>query len=168
MPNPTFDAEKAAKMLAEASLFGDAKAAEKYKITPRTLRNYRKRLSEDADFSLIFAKHLAVFLGHDEGGKELEVAEAQIALRHWINEMEGTLSQMVGETRALWLELKGDAKSFTQKMQVFQAALGFMSQLGEPLMVKEVLNGSSDGTSEGESVSAPSEGRSSSTATTLN
>lgn len=49
MPKTVFDADKAAKLLVEATMFGDAKAAEKFKVTPRTLRNYRKRLSEDTN-----------------------------------------------------------------------------------------------------------------------
>lgn len=51
-----FDAERAARVLADAAEFGDAKAAEKWKITTRTVENYRARLRSDPVLSGSFAR----------------------------------------------------------------------------------------------------------------
>jgi transposase-like protein len=52
----TFDPEKAAMALIDAQMMGDKKAADKWDVTPRTLTNWRKRLSEDSIFSVYFQK----------------------------------------------------------------------------------------------------------------
>jgi hypothetical protein len=59
-----FDAERAAHVLVDATYHGDAKAAEKWKITKRTVENYRARLPKDPHFSSLFASKLK----HAEGG----------------------------------------------------------------------------------------------------
>lgn len=56
MATPHLDFEKAAKVLVEASYTSDNKAANKYGVTPRTIRNYRTRLDEDENFAEVFLK----------------------------------------------------------------------------------------------------------------
>lgn len=51
---PAFDRERAAAILVDALYLGDQTAAEKWKVTSRTLRNYRERLATDPVFSAIF------------------------------------------------------------------------------------------------------------------
>lgn len=46
--------ELVAQILVEAAYLGDRETCEKYGITTRTIRNYRKRLREDAELSEIF------------------------------------------------------------------------------------------------------------------
>lgn len=57
----TFKAELAASVIVEALYSSDARACEKYGVTQRSLQNYRRRLSEDPEFSLIFAKKKAEY-----------------------------------------------------------------------------------------------------------
>lgn len=52
----TFDPDRAAMALIDAQMMGDKKAADKWHVTPRTLTNWRKRLSEDSIFAVYFQK----------------------------------------------------------------------------------------------------------------
>lgn len=54
-PGPKFNAERAARILAHAAMVGDKRAADENKVTVRTLQNWRKRLSDDPNFSQLFA-----------------------------------------------------------------------------------------------------------------
>lgn len=56
MSKQAFDKEKIVLILVEAFLEGDGKIAEKYGITTRTIRNYRKKLETDNELSQIFLK----------------------------------------------------------------------------------------------------------------
>jgi len=53
---PTFNQERAAKALVDAILMGDRTAAEKYKVTERSIREWRDRLDIDSHFSAFFQK----------------------------------------------------------------------------------------------------------------
>src|SRR5262245_57696952 len=50
-----FNAERAALVLLDALVLGDARAAEKWEVTERTIQNYRARLAADPHFSRLFA-----------------------------------------------------------------------------------------------------------------
>jgi hypothetical protein len=51
---PTLDLNRAAQILCDAAYLGDAKAAEKWKITTRTIESYRSRLRTDPELSALF------------------------------------------------------------------------------------------------------------------
>jgi AcrR family transcriptional regulator len=51
---PAQDRQEMVKMLVEAALLGDTAAAKKYKVTTRTLQNYRKLLKDDPTFFALF------------------------------------------------------------------------------------------------------------------
>ena len=55
-----FNYETAAQVLADAAIFGDAKAVARAGITSQTLRNYRKRMSEDETLLHYFAQKKAL------------------------------------------------------------------------------------------------------------
>lgn len=48
------DYNRAASILIEAAYFGDKEAAERWGVTSRTIRNYRLRLDDDPQLSVIF------------------------------------------------------------------------------------------------------------------
>lgn len=54
MARPIFDRERAVRILVEAAATGDKKTCERWKITQRTLWNYRKRLHGDPELSAAF------------------------------------------------------------------------------------------------------------------
>src|SRR5438445_201344 len=56
MARPIFDYEGAARILAEAALFGDFRTADRNKISTQTIRNYRKRLVTDERMPQLVAK----------------------------------------------------------------------------------------------------------------
>lgn len=49
-----FNAERAAMILVDAAYLGDKPAAEKHCISERSIRNWRKKLDEDPEFSASF------------------------------------------------------------------------------------------------------------------
>jgi hypothetical protein len=51
---PTLDLNRAAQILCDAAYLGDTKAAEKWKITTRTIESYRSRLRTDPGLSALF------------------------------------------------------------------------------------------------------------------
>ena len=51
-----FNPDRAAQILVEAAYHGDKKAAKENGISERTIRNYRRILAEDTEFSAIFLK----------------------------------------------------------------------------------------------------------------
>jgi hypothetical protein len=59
MKSERIDRERAANILVDAFQLGDLKAAKKWGITDRTLRNYRARLASDASLSAIFRDKMA-------------------------------------------------------------------------------------------------------------
>lgn len=61
MAKPNFNKEFAATLLLEAILTTDEQACKKYGVTDRTLRNYRKRLATDQEFSAFFHTKKRIF-----------------------------------------------------------------------------------------------------------
>jgi hypothetical protein len=51
---PTLDLHRAAQILCDAAYLGDAKTAEKWKITTRTIESYRSRLRTDPQLAGLF------------------------------------------------------------------------------------------------------------------
>ena len=69
---PRLDYEKAAVILVEAAYYGDAKTAERWGITDRTIQNYRGRLDSDPELSSYFALKKAAF--ENEWANEIPAA----------------------------------------------------------------------------------------------
>lgn len=57
---PEFDRLRAAEVLVDAHVLGTRAAAEKWSITPRTIRNHQARLLEDTELARLFAAKLKV------------------------------------------------------------------------------------------------------------
>ncbi len=53
------DPERAARILVDATAMGDRKAAEKWKVSERTIRNYRKALTKDEELADSFRESSA-------------------------------------------------------------------------------------------------------------
>lgn len=53
---PSFDGERAALVLLDAIALGDTKAAEKWDVSTRSIRGWRKRLEGDSVFAAFFLK----------------------------------------------------------------------------------------------------------------
>ena len=53
---PNFNSERAAMILADASVMGDAAAAAKWDVSDKTVRNYRARASNNPDFAALYRK----------------------------------------------------------------------------------------------------------------
>ena len=51
------DADRAAKILVDAAAIGDRKAAEKWKVSERTIRNYRVALKKDANLAASYREN---------------------------------------------------------------------------------------------------------------
>jgi hypothetical protein len=60
----TLNTERAARILVDAAYLGDTRAAEKWKITTRTIENYRARLKTDHELSALFATMRAAAEGN--------------------------------------------------------------------------------------------------------
>ncbi len=123
------DNEQAARALVDAALLGDRKAAERHGITDRTLRNYRRALEDDPELSACLERCMRAAL-------EAQEAEDRAS---WADETSRALIQLTRDALDLWRELKLEAESFTQRLEVLQTALTFIKQLTEPQLVREVM-----------------------------
>lgn len=115
------DNEKAAKALVELAL-GAAieKVAERYNVTTRTLRNWRKLIGEDAELSTIFAAHIRIARRGD-WGQELERTHTKAL-------------QMLGQQLDL-LELDSEV-ALAERMTL---TLSVINSLGDMQIAREVL-----------------------------
>lgn len=111
-----FDPEKAAEILVEAAYKGDKATAEAHGITDRTIRNWKKRLDDDAEFSAVF--HL----------------KRRTAEKEWADELPESI-------RACINFLKDAAKS---EMRVtpdgIHAVAGALKVMAEVAIVKDALD----------------------------
>lgn len=133
----------AGRALAEWALQGFAfaasgKIAERYKVAPRTLRNWLVALEHDEELSSTFKEHL----------NGLEKAD-------WVAENALALTVLIRETLELWRELRGEATDFDKRLQVLRAAMPMLERLLEPQMIREVLRAESAGENQALSDDAP-------------
>jgi len=92
---PKIDCEKVARILVSAVEIGnDGKAAEHWKIAPRTLRNYRKRLESDPELAAAFEKFSRLT------NARIETERLQLELG-WRKECHATLRTMLEAERAI-------------------------------------------------------------------
>ena len=116
MGSPGFNPERASSILAEAEYMGDKPTAERWGITDRTIRNYRKRLLDDPQFSIVFQ------------------AKKQLFCRTWIDDATGTLK--VGFARLKDLLQNGRRED----ADFIHAVAGALKIVGELNIAYTVLN----------------------------
>ena len=64
MANPNFNPERAGLILADAFVMGDIKAGEKWGLTDRAIRGYRKRKETDEELERHYLKAKALLIGN--------------------------------------------------------------------------------------------------------
>ena len=84
MAAPKRDNAKAARILVDAELTGNATACRKHEVTTRTLQRYRQALEHDTELSQFFAEHLRIAVQ-----------------RHWADELDGALAATITRLRGL-------------------------------------------------------------------
>lgn len=114
-----FRPELAATVLVEAAYSSDKEAAKKYGITERTIRNWKKRLDTDPDFSVLFQNKRQVF-------------EAT-----WADEAPEALKAGIEFLKHAALQAK---KINSSKPELIHAVAGSTKILFEILAVKQVLD----------------------------
>lgn len=77
----SFNRERAARVLAEATLVGDTKAAARFGVSASTVRTWWKRLDKDEDLARLYAEHVAKLDGD------------------WIGEVQSALQAVVRRIR---------------------------------------------------------------------
>lgn len=113
---PRFNNELAAIILVESVFFGDKTTAAKYGISTRTIRNYRKRLNEDTQFSASF----------QEKKERME--------REWAHEMPAAIRASIEFLR----KAANDAK--TDDPDAIHAVAGALKILSEVALTKEIID----------------------------
>ena len=78
MAAPTFDRERAIRILLDAQDMGDATACKRHKITVRTLERYRRRLVDDPELSQAVALKKAEI---EQGWRRERLAALRTGLR---------------------------------------------------------------------------------------
>lgn len=98
-----FPTEKAACILVEAEFMGDIKAAEKWDVTSRTIRNYRTRLTSDADLLRLFEAKKKLFA-------ESWVDDATAALKAGAKRLKDLFSDGTSDDSFLITAIAGGCK----------------------------------------------------------
>ncbi|MEL7494642.1 MAG: helix-turn-helix domain-containing protein [Cyanobacteria bacterium J06554_11] len=83
MAAPNFNSERAAMILAEASLSNDTEVAERWGVSKRTIARYRARLAEDAELSLLVTLKTQMFCRSwvDDAAGVIKVAASEVKRR---------------------------------------------------------------------------------------
>ena len=116
MPMGNFKYELASIILVEAVFFGDKTTAAKYGISTRTIRNYRKRLSEDAKFSALFQE------------------KKEHAEQEWAHEMPAAIRASIDFLR------KAANSAKTDDPDAIHAVAGALKILSEVAITKQVID----------------------------
>lgn len=117
----SFNREFAAAVLVEALFTTDVKAAAKYEIEDRTIRNYRARMAEDSKLFELFKEKKAEF---DKAWAE----ELPVALRRGVR----TLAECV--------EAVGEDVRMKKSPQVIDAVSGAVKALAEIQIVSKIID----------------------------
>lgn len=120
MPKPTFDSQLAASILVEAVFHGDTATAEKFGITTRTIRNYRKRLLENPDFSADLAERV-------------KHAKNTLLSRTWAENLDLALNRTIVK---MLEAVEGQPEYIPEALE---AITGAFSALSEFALAREVL-----------------------------
>lgn len=110
------DYDRVAAILVEALYYGDQETAKRWDITTRTIQNYRARLDDDAELSVIFADKKAAF--------ETE----------WANEVPAALRSAV---RFL---MRAGEEADPSDPQAIHAVAGALKMLAEVRFTKDILD----------------------------
>lgn len=124
-----FNAEKAALVLADAVMMGDTAAAKKWGLSDKSVRNYRKRLEDDAELSALFLHAKAQLTADWSGDAKVFMSRS---MKKLVELVDGSYSP----------EHIGD---IAKALQV----------VGDLLISHEVLNGPEDGVQGGAAQAAP-------------
>lgn len=117
----TFKPEMAAAVIVEALYSSDAVACGKFGITQRSLQNYRRRLSEDRQFSLIFAQKKAEY-------------DSQ-----WADELPGALRESLILIHEAAHEVRKNP-TYLMNPMVLQAVAGAMKLCAEVHFTKKIID----------------------------
>lgn len=90
MAAPNFNSERAAMILAEASLCSDTDVADRWGVSVRTIQRYRSRLAEDAELSLLVRLKTQIFCRSwvDDAASVVKLAATQIKKRICVAQTE--------------------------------------------------------------------------------
>jgi hypothetical protein len=117
----TFNREFAAAVLVEAMFTTNLKAAEKYDIDDRTIRNYRAKLAEDPKLYALFVEKKAEFD------------------RAWAEELPGALRKGVRMLSAC-VEAASADPLIKKSPQVIEAVTGVVKMLAEVQIVSRMID----------------------------
>ena len=112
MAAPKRDNAKAARVLVDAELTGNATACRKHEVTTRTLQRYRQALEHDTELSQLFAEHLRTAVE-----------------RHWADELDDTMTATITRLRGL-----------VEDSDDLHAVTGAFRALAELALTREALN----------------------------
>ncbi|GAA6759255.1 hypothetical protein [Thermus oshimai] len=110
-----FNRARAAFVLAEAELLGDAAACAKYGLSDRTLRNYRARLQRDPELAALFRERLGA-LG-----------------KRWEEELAPAILEAVNFLK------RAAREANPRDPEVIEAVAGALKTLAEIALTKEVI-----------------------------
>lgn len=146
MAKPNFNQEFAVTVLLEAIFATDQKACEKFGITDRTLRNYKKRLQTDEEFSAFFRNRKKVF--DSQWAEDLNPA-----LRSSIRTIE-SIAKKIEADSVVWKNprtLEALARATEVVGEIALTVRVFDAQLGAENSTAERLSGEKSAASDGES-----------------
>lgn len=112
MAAPTFDRDRALRVLLDAFDLGDAQACARHKIALRTLQSYRKRLADDPELAEACAQKRAEL---EKGWREVRLR----ALRSGITKLE----QLIQEAEVKQLRDVAGAVKILGDLEVVAAVL---------------------------------------------
>lgn len=135
MAAPTFDNDKAARCLIEANLLGNRKAAEKYGVTTRTIRNWKKRLETDAEFSALYLHYVEVSVQPSITTESLVV---------WGQQLDETLSVFLTKMQEVTVGLEPTPEALDAIARAF-AAVGELHTAREVLSLGDHNDAKQDG-----------------------
>ncbi|MFB9994088.1 hypothetical protein ACFFLM_19195 [Deinococcus oregonensis] len=121
MASPKRDNTRAARILVDAALLGDATACAKHEITIRTLQRYRSALDEDEELSSLYAD-----------------LSRTVTSQHWASELNITLTTSVRKLGGLIHDLTSPTA------ENISAVTSAVKALSEIAITREVL-GAGDG-----------------------
>lgn len=122
MANPKIDLDRAAHALAEAELSGTRKACDRYGITDRTLRSYRKRLATDPELAGLFRQ----ILGNATANLQARRARGELRWRLDTQKALASIAKRVAELALTCTDLDLLSKAF--------------ARLGEPEYTSDMLS----------------------------
>lgn len=113
---PRTDYDRLATILVEAAYYGDAKTAERWGITDRTIQNYRGRLDNDSELSSFF------------------VLKKQAFENEWANEIPAAIRS------ALRFIVRAGEEANPKDPEAIHAVAGALKIVTEVELTREIIN----------------------------